>query len=203
MNLDKMPIHWFDIAVVIVLLLGVSRGRKNGMSVELMVMLQWVAIIFAGAFFYRPLGDQLCQMSPVNHLFAYIAMYITIAIVVKLAFAGLKKAMGGKLVGSNVFGRAEYYLGMVAGAIRFACILMAALALLNAPTYSSQELARDKAYQVDMYGSAFFPGFGVTQHGIFQESLLGSAVKHYAAFMLITPTKSEKREMERRKVDLP
>jgi uncharacterized membrane protein required for colicin V production len=204
MNLDKMPVHWFDIAVVIVLLLGVSRGRKNGMSVELMVMLQWIAIIFAGAFFYRPLGDELCQWSPaISHLFAYVSMYITVAIVVKLAFAGLKKAMGGKLVGSNVFGRTEYYLGMVAGAVRFACILMAAMALLNAPNYSSQELARDKAYQVEMYGSSFFPGFGTTQHGIFQESLLGSAVKHYAGFMLITPTKAEKHDFERRKVDLP
>ena len=32
MNLDKLPINWFDFAVVIILLLGVSRGRKNGMS---------------------------------------------------------------------------------------------------------------------------------------------------------------------------
>ena len=46
-------------------------------------------------------------------------MYITVAIVVKLAFAGMKKATGGKLLGSNVFGRAEYYLGMMAGAVRF------------------------------------------------------------------------------------
>jgi uncharacterized membrane protein required for colicin V production len=202
MNMDHVPVNWFDLAVVIVLLLGVNRGRKNGMSVELMVMLQWVAIVFAGAFFYRPLGDALCQSSPVSHLFGYIAMYVTIAIVVKIAFAGVKKALGGKLVGSGVFGRAEYYLGMVGGAIRFACILMAALALLNAPLYTRQELAKAKAKQLDLYGSNFFPGIGSAQEDVFKGSLIGSAIKNYCGFLLITSTASEKRDFERRKLDL-
>lgn len=201
MNLDKLPISWFDFAVVIVLLLGVSRGRKNGMSVELMVMLQWLAIIFAAAYLYKPLGDALCQSSPVSHLFAYIAMYITVAIVVKIIFAALKKAMGGKMLGSSVFGRAEYYLGMLAGAVRFACILMAGLALLNAPAYTQQEIAKAKAYQVDLYGSAFFPGLGSAQQDVFKESMIGSAIKHYAGFMLITTTKAEKRDFQKRSVD--
>lgn len=201
MSMDKLPIHWFDFVVLIVIFLGISKGRKNGMSVELTPMLQWVAIIFAGAFFYRPLGDTLCQMSPVSHLFAYIAMYISIAIVVKISFSLVKKALGGKLVGSSVFGRGEYYLGMLAGAIRFSCILIAVLALMNAPQYSNQELSQAKAYQMEMYGSTFFPTFGTTQMEIFKKSLLGSAVKNYAGFMLISPTKPEKRDFERKKIE--
>jgi hypothetical protein len=171
------------------------------MSVELMVTLQWLSIIFAGAYLYKPLGDELCISSPVSHLFAYIAMYIAVAIVVKIVFGLLKKAMGGKLVGSNVFGRAEYYLGMISGAVRFACILIAALALLNAPYYSAMDVAKARAYQVDLYGSAFFPGLGAAQQQVFKESLLGSAFKHYAGFMLITTTKAEKRDFEKRNVD--
>jgi uncharacterized membrane protein required for colicin V production len=202
MNVGKIPIHWFDFAVLIILLLGLSRGRKNGMSVELMGTLQWLTIIFAGAFLYRPLGDFLCQSSPVSHLFAYVAMYIAVAIVVKLAFVALKKAIGGKLVGSNVFGRAEYYLGMVAGAVRFTCVLIAAMALLNAPKYTDQDLAKYKAYQVDMYGSTFFPGLGNAQHEVFKGSLLGSAFSHYAGFLLIASTKEEHREFQKRKLDL-
>jgi uncharacterized membrane protein required for colicin V production len=203
MDLNKIPISWFDFAVVIVLLLGLSKGRKNGMSVELMIMLQWLSIIFAAAFLYKPLGDELCLSSPVSHLFAYIAMYIAVAIVMKIAFSLLKKMMGGKMVGSNVFGRAEYYLGMIAGAVRFTCILIAALALLNAPYYSPQELAKARAYQVDLYGSAFFPGLGATQQQVFKDSMLGSALKHYAGFMLITTTKAEKRDLARPKDELP
>jgi uncharacterized membrane protein required for colicin V production len=202
MKMTDLPIHWFDFVVLIVVLLGINKGRKNGMSVELMTMLQWLAIIFAAAYLYRPLGDTLCHSSPVSHLFAYILMYVATAIVVKLIFAMVKKGLGGKLVGSNVFGRAEYYLGMLAGGVRFTCVLVAAMALLNAPYYSNQELASAKAYQVEMYGSAFFPGLGSAQQEVFKHSLLGSAFQHYAGFMLITQTKPEKKDFERRKVDL-
>ena len=146
----SVPVNWFDVVVVITVLLGLNKGRKRGMSEELVVTIQWVAIIFAGAFLYKPLGDMLCQSSPVSHVFAYIAMYITVAIVVKIIFSALKKAMGGKLLEANFFGRGEYYLGMFAGTIRFACILMAVLALLNAPYYTPQEIAQSKAAQIDL-----------------------------------------------------
>lgn len=202
MNLGSLPIQWFDFAALIVILLGLSRGRKNGMSVELMSMLQWLAIIFASAFLYRPIGDALCQSSPMSHLLAYIMAYIAIAIGVKITFSLLKKGMGGKLVGSSVFGRGEYYLGMLAGGVRFTCIMVAGLALLHAPKYTAQELAKDKAYQVDMYGSNFFPGLGTTQQSVFKDSLLGSAFEHYASFMLISSTKPEHRDFEKRKLPL-
>jgi uncharacterized membrane protein required for colicin V production len=202
MNIDS-PVNWFDFAVVIILLLGINRGRKNGMSVELMPLLQWVAIIFAGAFLYKPLGDFLCQTSPVSHLFGYISMYIAIAIVVKIIFSVLKKGMGGKLAGSSVFGRGEYYLGMLAGAARFACVIVAALALINAPYYSQSDLKKWKDYQNDVYGSTYFDNLGTAQQAIFKESLLGSAIKNYAGFMLIVTTKTEHKGLERRKDDLP
>jgi len=201
--MTNVPVNWFDFAVIIVIMLGVNRGRKNGMSQEMLVCLQWLGIVFAGAFLYRPMGEMLCQSSPVSHLFAYIMMYVAVAIGVKIIFSLFKKASGGKLVGSSVFGRAEYYLGMIAGAIRFACILIAALALLNAPYYSPMEVAKSKAYQVDLYGSAFFPGLGGAQQQIFKDSMMGSAIKHYCGFLLITSTKSENRDFKKRKDELP
>lgn len=203
LNLDQSPVNWFDFAVVIIVLLGINRGRKNGMSVELMPLLQWIAIVFAAAFFYKPAGDALCQFSPVSHVFAYISMYIAIAIVVKIAFSVIKKGTGGKLAGSSFFGRGEYYLGMLAGAARFLCVLLAALALMNAPYYTQQELAKWKAYQIDVYGSTYFDSFGTAQQQVFKDSLIGSAVKNYAGFMLIATTKGENRQLERRKDDLP
>jgi uncharacterized membrane protein required for colicin V production len=203
MNLGNIPIHWFDFAALIILLLGLSKGRKNGMTIELLPMLQWLAIIFAGAFLYHPLGDMLCHSSPgLSRLFAYISMYVAVAIMVKIAFSMLHKAIAYKLTGSNIFGRAEYYLGMIGGGVRFACVLVAALALLNARYYSSQELASAKAYQVDMYGSTFFPGLGATQQEVFKGSLLGSAFRHYAGFMLISTGHEENEGVHKRKVQL-
>jgi hypothetical protein len=199
----QSPINWFDLLVVVVVLLGVRKGRRSGMSVELMPMLQWIAIIIAGAFLYRPLGDMLADSAPMGHLACYITVYVFIAIATKLAFTLIGKSAGGKLVGSDAFGRAEFYLAMGAAGIRFLCILLAGLALLNAPFYSKQDIAKEKAYQEDMYGSTFFPGLAGVQEQVFKNSFLGSFLKTQAEFLLITPTKSENKGLQRRKDDLP
>jgi uncharacterized membrane protein required for colicin V production len=202
LSLDHSPVNWFDFVVVIVLLLGVSRGRKNGMSIEVMVMLQWMAIVAVCAVAYRPLGDMLAQSSPMSHLFCYTTVYIITAIVVKGIFSLIKKGAGGKLVGSSIFGRGEFYLGMCAGAVRFACILIAALALINARLYTPYERDAARAYQMDVYGSNFFPEFSSVQQQIFKESLIGSVLKKNAEFLFIVPTKPETKDL-RRKDDLP
>ncbi len=194
-------VNWFDLLVIITILLGARQGRKNGMSVELTPMLQWICIVALGAFLYRPLGDWLADSCPMEHVFCYITVYIIIAIAVKGMFSLFKKWGGGKMAGSDVFGRAEFYLGMLGGSVRFLCILLAALAVLNAPYYSAQDIASNKAYQVDMYGSTFFPGLSTVQVGIFRDSFLGSALKDNAEFMLIASTKSEKKDLPRKKDD--
>src|ERR1043166_3493153 len=133
MNFD-LPFNWVDIAIVIFLGLGVFRGRKHGLSQELVVMLQWVVIIFACAFLYKMLGELLVSFSALNFslLFSYIVSYLFIAVVVKMIFLLIKGSAGGKLTGSDVFGAGEYYFGMLAGLIRFICMVFFALALINA-----------------------------------------------------------------------
>jgi hypothetical protein len=202
-DLQHSPLNWFDLMVVVVILLGIRQGRKNGMSVELTPMLQWLTIVVVGAVSYRPLGDMLADSSPMPHLFCYITVYILMAVVIKCFFSVLKKLGGGKLTGSDLFGRAEFYLGMVGGAVRFVCILLAGLALLNAPYYSAQEIASNRAYQEDMYGSTFFPGLSAVQIQIFKESFLGGLLKKDAEFMLIASTKQEHKGLPRKKDDLP
>ncbi|MDB6112261.1 MAG: Colicin production protein [Pedosphaera sp.] len=198
MNFDKLPINWFDFVVVIMILLGANKGRKHGMSEELMVSLQWAAIVFACAFLYHPLGDMLAQSSPLSHLFCYLVMYITTAIVVKIIFSLIKKGAGGKLAGSSVFGRGEFYLGMVAGGFRFLCILLAACALLNARSYTNQEVSKAVAFQNDVYGSTFFPELYSVQAEVFKESFSGKQLKEYASFLLIKPTAPEYKSLQRK-----
>jgi hypothetical protein len=199
LSLEHSPLNWFDLMVVIVILLGLRQGRKNGMSVELTPMLQWLVIVAVCAVTYRPLGDLLADSSPMSHLFCYITCYIIMAIMIKCTFSVLKKMGGGKLTGSDLFGRAEFYLGMCGGAVRFLCIMLAALAILNAPYYSAQEIASNKAYQDDMYGSNFFPGFSNVQIQVFRESCLGSLLKNNAEFLLIASTKPEHKDLPRKK----
>jgi hypothetical protein len=203
MNFDKTPVNWFDLLVVIMILLGARQGRKNGMSVECLVAIQWIVIVAICTFAYLPFGDFLADMMPMSHLFCYITAYITLAMLVKISFSLIKKGLGGKMLGSDLFGRAEFYLGTLAGVVRFACILLAAIALLNARKYSSQEISAKEAYVREVYGSNFFPDLYAVQSQVFEESLSGAALKKYAPFLLIKPTLPEQRDIGRRKDDLP
>jgi hypothetical protein len=203
MNFDKAPVNWFDLLVVIMILLGARQGRKNGMSVECLVAIQWIVILASCTFAYLPFGNFLADMMPMSHLFCYIAAYLFLAMLVKVFFSLIKRGLGGKMLGSDLFGRAEFYLGTVAGVVRFACILVAAVALLNARKYSSQEVAAKQAYVREVYGSDFFPDLYTVQTEVFEESLSGAALKKYAPFLLVKASLPEQRDVGRRKDDLP
>jgi uncharacterized membrane protein required for colicin V production len=190
MSLDKMPFSWFDLVLVTVLIMGIFRGRKRGMSEELMPVLQWITTLFVSALVYQPLGDWLVSVSPVNRLIGYVVAYLMMATVVALAFVLIKRVLHGKLVGSDAFGKAEYYLGMPAGMLRFGCVLLMGLAVLNAPLYTQQEIQAYKDYQMKNYDSEFFPGLQSLQANVFEKSLIGPYIKKYLAFLLITPTAS-------------
>ena len=95
-------------------------------------------------------------------------------------------------MGSDVFKGGEYYLGMAAGLVRFACVVMLMLAVLNARYFSPEEIAADDSFQKDVYGSKFFPGVSALQKEVFEHSLSGSFVKKQLEFLLITPTAPRK-----------
>jgi uncharacterized membrane protein required for colicin V production len=195
MNFKNLPVNWFDLVVVAVLIVGFTRGRKNGMSEELMITLEWLGIVFAGAFLYRRLGDMMAASTPISHLTCYITVYIALGVAVKIISGLIKKAMGGKVVSPDRFGKGEYYLGMLSGALRYACILVAVLALLNAPYYSESEIAAKTKRDKDVYGESFFPSISSIQQQVFGASLSGSVLKRKAGFMLISSTMPEKKQL--------
>jgi uncharacterized membrane protein required for colicin V production len=200
----KLPFNWFDIAIPIVLIIGVLRGRKHGMSEELMLVLKWIAIIFGCAFGYQMLGDSLAEMTVLNRLQAYITAYLAVAGFIAAAFWLIKKLAHGKLVGSDVFGGGEYYLGMAAGFVRYACILIFALALLNARLYTQAEIKADMKYQNEWYGSDFFPGMQSLQSQVFETSFTGPYLTKGIGLLFIKSTPSENKQLRRGKtVDLP
>src|SRR5690242_21183065 len=44
---DALPIsfNWFDLVVVVVLLFGLFRGRRNGMAKEILPLMQWLVLV--------------------------------------------------------------------------------------------------------------------------------------------------------------
>lgn len=188
MNLDNLPFNWFDIFLLVWLGMGIFRGRKRGMSEELITFLQWMAIMILSSIAYQPVGAMLQGMTKFSKLTSYILGYVLTAGSVAMVFLLVKRALGGKLIGSDAFGKSEYYLGMPAGMLRFICMLMAALAILNARLYSREEIAASQKFQMDNYGSEFFPGLQSLQAMVFEKSITGPPIRKYLSFLLITPT---------------
>jgi uncharacterized membrane protein required for colicin V production len=204
MSLDQLPINLFDLLLVVVLTAGIFRGRKHGMSEELLSMITWLAILFGCAAIYRPGGQILADFTSMfSRLSCYLLAYVGGALLVLLLFAGLKRALDGKLLGSDIFGRSEYYLGMGAGLVRFSCILLAGLALLNARYFSPTEVRAMQKFQDDVYGSNFFPTLHSMQATVFDQSLTGPWIKENLGFLLIQPTEPENKQLHQKEVVFP
>jgi len=204
MNLEKLPFNWFDVAIPIVLIIGLQRGRKNGFSIEMLGAFKWLAIVFGCAFAYGPVAGFITGSSTVfSMLSANLMAYSAAALLIAAVFGLMKKSVNGKLVGSDVFGQGEFYLGMVAGVVKFTCIMFALLALLNARYYAPAEVKAALKYQNDVYGSDFFPTLQSVQSQVFEKSFTGPWIKNQLSWLLIKPTAPQPAQLARKDFTLP
>jgi len=185
----KLLFNWFDVALIVIVAFGFWRGRRNGMTKEFLPSLQWLAIVLTAGLCHHLLGDVLLKQGVIKSVFgkafnektaAYLSAYLIIAAVVFFTFSFIKGALKPKLEGSGFFGGSEYYFGMIAGVIRYACVLIFGLAILNAPHYSLGDILAAKAYSNRWFGGGlqgysgdFFPTVSELQITIFKDSLTG------------------------------
>jgi uncharacterized membrane protein required for colicin V production len=190
MALNNLPINWFDAMLVIVLGFGLFRGRSNGMSKEAMPVFQWLSLILVAGMGYPLLAPTYANTLGMSKGASAILGYGTLALAVWLVFYILKGIFVPRLTGSNFFGGGEYYLGMISGLIRFACMLVAALALLNGPSYTPEEIKAHKAYMQRWFGGGlykgnYFPDVNDVQDAVFKQSFTGPYLKNYLGTLLI------------------
>jgi uncharacterized membrane protein required for colicin V production len=192
--LNNLSVSWFDVVFIVVLVFGVFRGRRNGLSRELIPLFQWIAIVVVCGMGYPTVSQLLTQKLAWGRTISNVSGYLAVALVILFFSSVLKKMFTERLVKNDVFKGAEYYLGMPAGLVRFACMLMVALALINAPFYTQQEIisARNKAR--DNFGGgtmsgSFFPGFNEVQDAIFKQSIAGRYIKANLGLLLIDPAR--------------
>ena len=182
--MQSISVSWVDFVVVGALGFGLWRGRKRGMSEEFLDIVKWVVTVIAAGLLYQPLGQLLSQStSVVSTLACYIGTYLALVLIIAIAFSYIKK-----LSGSDAFGSAEYYLGMISGTFRYACILIVAFSFLNARAYSPEEIKASEKYQLDNFGSSFFLTLPDLQREVFSQSVAGRTVREYLGFALIQPT---------------
>ena len=199
LTLDKLPVNWFDAAVLLILALGLFRGRKNGMTKEVLRVFQWLSVVIVCGLFYETAAQALINIAVWNKPASYVTGYLILAFLVWLVFVVLKKIFVPLLTGSNIFGGGEYYLGMFSGMIRFACMVFFALALLNAPVYTQAEIQAHQAYVKrwfggGVYGGNYIPDLHTVQENVFKKSFVGPYIKDYLGALLINtaPPESQK-----------
>ncbi len=195
MKPDNPFINWVDVLIVVLLLLGIVRGRRRGISEELLDVIKWGVIVVACAFFYEPAGVFLAQNSVFSLLSCYVAMYAMIALLILLVFSFIRRSVGQKLVSSDAFGPTEYYLGMVAGMARYACVILVVMAILNARYFSPGEIGTQTKYQEDNFGTKLFPTLSGVQHETFAGSCLGRLTHEFLSPLLIRPTAPEDKKL--------
>lgn len=190
-SFDKLPVSWVDFLTLIIVCVGFARGRKRGLSEELLDTVQWLIIIVAGAFLYHTLGDLLYQKPLLSLLSYYLLSYILIAVGIKLVFVFVKRRLGQKLVESDMFGRFEFYGGMAAGSVRWLCMYFFVLSMLHAPLYTAEELEARRRYVDYNFGSDFFPSIDKIQAEVFKVSFTGQGATKFLGRFLIEPTSSQ------------
>jgi uncharacterized membrane protein required for colicin V production len=200
----NLSFNWFDIALLAILAFGFWRGRKRGMSREVLPTAMWLVAVIGAGLGCQLLGDPLVKTGYIRQVFgktfgertaAYIICYLAICVVALILHSILKKVFKERVSGSNAFGSGEYYLGMIAGVIRYACITIFFLALLNAPVYSPAEIKQDEAYRNRWYGGGlkdysgdFIPSIPEVQTSVFKKSLVGPFIHDSLGSLLIGDT---------------
>jgi uncharacterized membrane protein required for colicin V production len=200
------PVNLFDGFVVIWLIVGIFRGRKRGMTQELLPTLQWMAIVVLAGLFYRPFSPIILQNTSgaFSRLWANVTAYVLIAFGIHLAYLWIKQLFGEKLTGSDCFGRAEYYLGMLAGLVRFACIIIVMCALMHSRFYTPAELAENENLQKKNLEGVRVPIYMTVQHAILMESFTGQFLDSKLHRLLIdsfSPNKKTTESLARKKED--
>jgi uncharacterized membrane protein required for colicin V production len=188
--LDNLPVNWFDGVVAGMLIVGLFRGRKRGMSKEVLPLLKWVSLVLVCGLWYPMAAQLLVNTASLSQLPSCIFGYLLLAFVIVLVFMVPKWLLVNRKAGNTLFGGAEYYLGMLSGMIRFACMLLAVLALLNAPFYTAADIKTHDAYVKrwfggGMYSGNYFPSLQIVQEQVFIKSFTGPYIKDYLGTLLI------------------
>jgi uncharacterized membrane protein required for colicin V production len=202
-SLGNLPINWFDVLLVILLVVGAFRGRKRGMSQEVIPLLKWITIVAVCGFFYAPLAVLIANATVFSLLAASYTAYLGLALGVAIVFAIINRQLGGKIVGSDTFGRGEYYLGIFSGMIRYACLLIFGLALLNARLFTQEEIDERTRFVQKNYDNDFFPALYQIQDQVFTASMSGPVIRQNLGVLLIKPSKAESKPIKRKELDLP
>jgi len=155
------------------------------MSQELLPLFQWVGIVIAAGLLYNPLSPIVKQYTQFNLLWSNITAYLLVALCVHMVYRFLKRLLEESLMEKDVFGGGEFYFGMAAGVMRFACMLVVGIALMNSRIITAGELAANEKFQKENFEAIRFPTYGQVQQEILFRCLTGKLIEDHLHPVLI------------------
>jgi uncharacterized membrane protein required for colicin V production len=177
--------NWFDGVVFALLAIGFFWGRLQGMSHQLLGVCQWVAtFVLCGKLYLYP-GGLLVRWVNFQPGYAYVFSYLMLALGIKIIFVMIQRAVGKKLMASDIFGRMEYPLGVIACQVRLVSMMLVFLALLNAKYVSQEEMENAERNQRETWGVLTMRVLGSFKDRVFQGSLTGRLVKYHCHGQLV------------------
>jgi uncharacterized membrane protein required for colicin V production len=183
-------LSWFDPIAFAVLVVGLLHGRKRGMSGELIDLAGALTMVAVPALYYDVIAPPLAKFMNMQLFWANIACYFAIVFAIGIVVGVIKEKLGSKLVGADVFGRMEFYFGMIAGMIRYACYLILFISFVHARQVSTATVEADIKKQEETIGM-FVTSYGKIQVDVLYKSVVGGAVRQHLGGhdgQLIRPT---------------
>lgn len=182
----------FDVLLILFILLGIRNGQRNGMSQEVLPLMQWLAVVVIAPLLYSFISPFLVRYAKLTPLMGSLVAYGSVALVVFAIFQSIKQAKQESLKGSDKFGKLEYPLGIVAAVGRYLCILLFILALLNAKRVDKEEEQARSAKLARDFGKMKVPSFATIQRAVFLDSYVGPYITFYLSNQLIARERPKK-----------
>lgn len=196
-----LPLNLFDVVLFTVVMAGIVRGRKRGLSEQLLSLIKWLTILIGCAFAYEPVSRVIARAGFFDETSSCLMAYLGLALLVLLICSFVRRKTEHKYK-DDLSGDTETYVGMASGVVRFSSMLLVALALLNARAYTPAEIRASEKFQMDMFGSNFFPTPHEVQAWVFERSLSGRWIKQDLGFLLINPPTPEEEPSQQRHANL-
>src|SRR5471030_961576 len=95
---NGLSFGWFDLVFVAVLAFGLFRGRRNGLSRELIPLLQWAALVVVCGLGYPTVAQLLTQHLGWGRTIADVSGYLALAMVILIFFGFLKRLFTERMV---------------------------------------------------------------------------------------------------------
>src|SRR5438094_9576816 len=86
MKAIDLSFNWFDLCVLAMLIIGIIVGRKRGMSLELLSVLQWLLMVFVAAMACVPFWKVILVFSGILPWITSLTAYLLVAFSSKIVF---------------------------------------------------------------------------------------------------------------------